>query len=313
MEDLAAYKVRWLTPMSTQLKDHTIYLMPPPSSGGVVIQSAIELAKRVNLDKQIMFSNDEFHLLGEVLSRAFKGRALLGDPDFTKNPIVQLLSRDYLDKISKTISIARTTDLGSVDINKKESTETTHFNVMDKKGNTVSMTITLNGSYGSGVVTDDYGIALNNEMDDFTTHPNEPNNYGLIQGTANFVESGKRPLSSMSPTIVEKDGQTVLSLGAPGGPRIISGVFQVLYRVLVNGLDIDQAIQAPRVHHQFRPHKLMLDRDRFTPETQKALKDKGHQLELVGAVAKVYGITRSIDGSLQGSFDSRGEGSVGGY
>ncbi len=313
MEDLANYKVRWLSPMVTQFKDHTIYLMPPPSSGGVVIQSAIEMVKKIGLDKQQMFSVDEFHLLGEVLSRSFKGRALLGDPDFTKNPIEQLLSQDYLDRMAKTINVAKSTDLEGVEASSKESSETTHYVVMDKKGNTVTLTVTLNGNYGSGVVTDDYGIALNNEMDDFTTHPNDPNLYGLIQGKANYVDPGKRPLSSMSPTIVEKNGQTVLSLGAPGGPRIISGLFQALYRVLVSGLDIDQAIQAPRVHHQYRPHRLFIDRDRFTPETIKGLKDKGHQVEQVRSIAKVYGVKRNADGTLEGGYDSRGEGAVGGY
>lgn len=313
LQDLASYKVRWLSPMVSQFRDYSIYLMPPPSSGGVVIQSALEMVKRIGVDKQPMFSVDEFHLLGEVLSRAFKGRALLGDPDFNKNPMDQLLSQEYLDKMAKTINLARSTDLEGVEHQAKESSETTHFSIMDKEGNAISLTVTLNGNYGSGVVTSDYGIALNNEMDDFTTHPNEPNMFGLMQGKANLVGPGKRPLSSMSPTIVEKNGQTVLAVGAPGGPRIISGVFQVLYRSLVSGLDMDQAIQAPRVHHQYRPHRLSIDRDRFAPETIKGLKDRGHQVEIVRGIAKVYGIKRSPDGELEGAFDSRGEGAVGGY
>lgn len=313
MDDLASYKVRWLSPMVTQFRDHKIYLMPPPSSGGVVIQSALELVKKISLDKQPMLSVDELHLLGEVLARSFKGRALLGDPEFTKNPLEHLLSSEYLDRMAKSISVAKSTELDGAEALAKESSETTHFIVMDKKGNTVSMTVTLNGNYGSGVVTDDYAIALNNEMDDFTTHPNEPNLYGLVQGKANFVDPGKRPLSSMSPTIVEKDGQTVLAVGAPGGPRIISGVFQALYRVLVNGLDVDQAVQMPRVHHQYRPHRLFVDRDRFSPETIKGLKDKGHQVEQVRNIAKVYAVKRNLDGTLEGAFDARGEGATGGY
>lgn len=315
LEDLANYKVRWLDPMVTQFRDHKVYLMPPPSSGGVVIQTALELAKRVGVDKQAMFSVEEFHLLGEILSRAFKGRVQLGDPDFHKNPIERLLGAEQLDQLAKTISLSRSKQL-EIDEGKtkeRESTETTHFNVMDKNGNTVSLTITLNGTYGSGVVSNDYGIALNNEMDDFTTRPNEPNQFGLIQGQGNLVEAGKRPLSSMSPTIVEKDGHTVLALGAPGGPRIISGVFQALYRVLVSDLDMDEAIQAPRVHHQFRPHRLLLDRHRFTPETIKALKEKGHQVDFLRGIAKVYGIKRHTNGSLEAAFDSRGEGAVGGF
>jgi len=314
LDDLSNYKVRWLTPLIEQFRGYTIYLMPPPSSGGIVIQSALEMVNRVELDKYQTFSVNEFHLLGEILSRSFKGRTFLGDPDFVKNPTDQLLSKDYLDSMAKSIDLKKSIELEGLSPLSKESHETTHFVVMDKLGNTVSMTITLNGRYGSGVVTDQYGIALNNEMDDFTTRPKEPNSYGLIQGTSNLVEPGKRPLSSMSPTIVTKGSETLLALGAPGGPTIISGVFQVLYRVLVSGMDIDQAIQAPRVHHQYKPHRLLLDRNRFVPESIKGLQDKGHKIEFADAIARVSGIKRAPEtGILEGSFDSRGEGSSAGY
>lgn len=314
LEDLSNYKVRWLSPLIESFKDYTIYLMPPPSSGGVVIQTALELVKRINLEQNEPYSINEFHLLGEVLSRSFKGRTLLGDPDFNKNPLEQLLNKDHLDSLAKSIDIKKSVNLEQNTPIPKESPETTHFVVMDHSGNTVTMTVTLNGRYGSGVVTDQFGIALNNEMDDFTTRPKEPNSYGLIQGSANLVEPGKRPLSSMSPTIVTKGAETVLALGAPGGPTIISGVFQVLYRVLAQGADMDRAIQAPRVHHQYRPHRLFLDRHRFVPETIKGLQDKGHQIELMDAVARVSGIKRNPETQiLEGSFDSRGEGSTLGF
>lgn len=314
LEDLSSYKVRWLTPLVESFKDYNIYLMPPPSSGGVVIQSALQLVKRINLESQPPYSINEFHLLAEVLSRSFKGRTQLGDPDFNKNPLDQLLSQDYLDSLAKTIDIKKSVDIESKTSSAQESPETTHFVVMDRAGNAVSMTITLNGRYGSGVVTDRFGIALNNEMDDFTTRPKEPNSYGLIQGAANLVEPGKRPLSSMSPTIVTKGAETVLALGAPGGPTIISGVFQALYRILAQNADLDQAIQTPRVHHQYRPHRLFLDRHRFVPETIKGLQDKGHQIELIDAVARVYGVKRNPETKiLEGAFDSRGEGSSLGY
>lgn len=314
LEDLSNYKVRWLSPLIESFKDYTIYLMPPPSSGGVVIQTALELVKRINLESYQPYSINEFHLLGEVLSRSFKGRTQLGDPDFNKNPLDQLLNKDHLDTLAKSIDIKKSVNLEQSAPIQNESPETTHFVVMDHSGNTVTMTVTLNGRYGSGIVTNQFGIALNNEMDDFTTRPKEPNSYGLIQGSANLVEPGKRPLSSMSPTIVTKGSETVLALGAPGGPTIISGVFQVLYRVLVQGADMDQAIQAPRVHHQYRPHRLFLDRHRFVPETIKGLQDKGHQIELVDAIARVCGIKRNPDTQiLEGSFDSRGEGSTLGF
>jgi len=161
-------------------------------------------------------------------------------------------------------------------------------------------------------VSDKYGIALNNEMDDFTTRPGEPNMYGLIQGQANKVEPGKRPLSSMSPTIVTKDNETVLALGAPGGPRIISGVLQVLYRVLGRNMDLDRAVQAPRLHHQFLPNVLYVDEQSFSPLVLKALTMRGHKIE-AGWMAKVYAIQKDKDGLLKAAFDHRGEGASGGY
>jgi gamma-glutamyltranspeptidase/glutathione hydrolase len=183
---------------------------------------------------------------------------------------------------------------------------------MDINGNAVSLTVTLNGNYGSGVVSEKFGIALNNEMDDFTTQPGKPNMFGLIQGEGNLVEPGKRPLSSMSPTLVEKSGKTIMALGAPGGPRIISGVVQVLYRVLGNNMDLDRAIQSPRVHHQFLPNKLFIDKVRMQPATINGLKAKGHEIEKSWN-SKVYAVFRNKDNVLEAAFDDRGEGAVGGY
>ncbi len=312
LEDLTAYKVRWLAPLKTEFEGHTIYLMPPPSSGGVVILSALKLMERLNLKNQPLLSADEFHLMAEIQSRAFRGRALLGDPDFHTNPVTFLTSDSYLGEMSKSISAKKTAALKPLNESEiKETTETTHFSVLDHQGNAVAVTITLNGDYGSGILTDRYGIALNNEMDDFTTRPGEPNMFGLIQGAANSVEPGKRPLSSMSPTLVMKGDETVMSLGAPGGPRIISGVLQVLFRTLARETDVDLAVQAPRVHHQFLPNTLFIDSGRFTPETVQSLKDRGHKVE-EGWMGRVYLVRKRPDGLLEGAFDSRGEGMVGG-
>jgi gamma-glutamyltranspeptidase/glutathione hydrolase len=185
---------------------------------------------------------------------------------------------------------------------------------MDSKGEAVSMTITLNGNYGSGVVSDKFGIALNNEMDDFTTEPNKANKYGLMQGESNLVKAGKRPLSSMSPTIVtDKDNKAVLAIGAPGGPRIISGVFQALYRVMYNNLDIEQAIMAPRVHHQFSPDILRLEENKFSPNVIKLLQKKGQNIKFISNVAKVCGVRKNKDGLLEAYSDYRGEAGVSGY
>ncbi len=314
LKDLKNYRVRWLEPMKTQFNGYTLYLMPPPSSGGVLIQTALKLVEDVEVLKEPAMSVTEYHLLGEILSRAFRGRSLLGDPAFVKNPLEMLLSDKYLKEMTESISKRRTRKMDAFkDDAGKESTETTHYSVLDSEGNAVALTVTLNGDYGSGVVSEKFGIALNNEINDFATRPNEPNMFGLIQGTANRVEGGKRPLSSMSPTLVEKDGRVIMSVGAPGGPRIVSGVFQALYRVLGRGLNMDQAIQAARVHDQFLPRKLFVERGRFTPETIEGLKNLGHEVEETFGVARVYGVRVSDHKTLEAAFDSRGEGAAGGY
>jgi gamma-glutamyltranspeptidase/glutathione hydrolase len=312
-KDLANYKVRWLKPITTSYAGDKVYLMPPPSSGGVVILSALHMMEKLGLKKKAALSAEEFHLIGEVESRAFRGRALLGDPDFSKNPVSFLTSGSYLDELTKSISPNKVVALAPLkpgDLH--EGSETTHYTIMDSDGHAVALTVTLNGIYGSGVVSPGFGIALNDEMDDFTTHPGEPNMFGLIQGDANDVAAGKRPLSSMSPTLVEHDGKVVLALGAPGGPRIITGVLQVLYRVVGRGQDLDLAVQAPRVHHQFLPNILYVDRERFSPEVLDTLKNYGHKVEESG-MGKVYAVRLRPDAILEGAFDSRGEGAAGGY
>ena len=312
--DLKNYKVHWRKPLTTNFQGYKIYLMPPPSSGGVVIKSALALIDQLQLSKVEAFSVQELHLMGEILNRSFRGRALLGDPQFYKNPMEQLLSKDYLSKMKKSILKGKAQKLKPLtkSFSTKESTETTHFSVLDINGNAMAMTLTVNGAYGSALVTDRYGIALNNEMDDFSTRPNEPNQFGLIQGAGNQVEGGKRPLSSMSPTLVEKNGEIVLSLGAPGGPKIISAVLQTLYRKLVTKLNVDQAIQAPRVHHQFQPHKLYLDKGLFTPETIKGLKKYGHSIDYT-KIGVSFAVGKTKDGFLEASHDSRSEGASGGF
>ncbi|MBX3020788.1 MAG: gamma-glutamyltransferase [Bdellovibrionales bacterium] len=311
LTDLKAYKVRWLEPLTTQYDGHKVYLMPPPSSGGVLILSALRLIEKLGVKDTAALSVDEFHLLGEIEARVFRGRALLGDPDFHKNPMAFLTSDSYIDGLSKTVKnkAVALAPLKPEEI--KESAQTTHYSVMDAEGHAVALTVTLNGNYGSGVVTPRYHIALNNEMDDFTTRPGESNMYGLVQGPGNEVEPGKRPLSSMSPTLVEKDGKIVMAIGAPGGPRIITSVLQALYRIIGRGIDPDMAVQAPRVHHQFLPNVLFVDRGRFSPEVIEGLKARGHRIQ-EGWMGKVYVVRLRPDGILDAAFDSRGEGAAGG-
>lgn len=311
VNDLKNYKVRWLEPLVTEFNGYKFHLMPPPSSGGVVMRTAFMLIDKLGLPKLKPFSVEELHLLGETLHRSFRGRTLLGDPDFHKNPLLFLASPEYIAELSGSIRADKATTLPALKDGIAESTETTHYSIMDSKGNAVALTVTLNGNYGSKVVSERFGIALNNEMDDFTTKPGIPNMFGLVQGDGNSVQPGKRPLSSMSPTLVEKDGKIILAAGAPGGPRIISAVFQAVYRHLVTGMNVDQAVQAPRVHHQFLPNKLWLDELKFAPETVAGLTKRGHQLEFDG-IGKVYMVRLNDKGGLEGAYDSRGEGAAGG-
>jgi len=314
LADLQNYKVRWLKPLTTDFEGYKIYLMPPPSSGGIIILEALKLIDDIQLKSKSPLSLDELHGLAEVESRAFRGRSLLGDPDFHKNPIEFLSSQKYLDEMAKTISYKKSKVLKpftDADI-PKESSNTTHFCVQDTEGHAVAITVTLNNNYGSAVVSDKFHIALNDEMDDFTTHPGQANMYGLTQGEGNTVAPGKRPLSSMSPTLVEKDGKVVMSVGAPGGPRIITAVLQVLYRVLAQNMNVDMAIQYPRVHHQFNPNTLYVDKERFSPEILQGLRDRGHTVEEANSMAKGYAIFLRPDGVLEAGFDARGEGADGG-
>jgi gamma-glutamyltranspeptidase/glutathione hydrolase len=313
LADLKNYKVRWLEPLKTEFRGHSVYLMPPPSSGGVVILTALKLIDKLDVLAKEPLSADEYHLLAEVQSRAFRGRALLGDPDFTKNPITLLTSDNYVNDVAKGVQLKKAVALKPMAENEiRETTETTHYTVLDSEGRSVAITTTLNGDYGSGVATARFGIALNNEMDDFTTRPNEPNMYGLVQGAANAVEPGKRPLSSMSPTlVVDKNGKVIISMGAPGGPRIISSVLQVLYRILGREMDIDLAVQSPRVHHQFLPNKVLIDKNRFSPEVLSSLRSRGHTVE-DSWMGRVYVVRLRPDGILEGTYDARGEGAVGG-
>lgn len=311
LDDLKNYTPRWVEPITTNYMGSKIHLMPPPSSGGVLIAQGLSLLQQVKAHEQSQFSANEFHLIGEVLKTIFQFRNLLADPTFHKNPIQEILDPKRIQNLANGISVDKTIERKPMDQIEKESTETTHLSVMDNKGNAVAMTLTLNGEYGSGVVTST-GIALNNEMDDFNTHPDKPNMFGLMQGLANKVEPGKRPLSSMSPTLVEKNGKIIMTLGSPGGPRIISAVLQVLYRVLGRQLDMDSAIQAPRVHHQTLPNILYVDRLRISPDTKELLIKKGHTLE-EGMIARVYGARSLPSGQLESAFDSRGEGSADGF
>ena len=309
-EDLKNYQVRWLNPVSVSFRHHQIYSMPLPSSGGLILARALKLIEKQKLYKKPLYSVEELHLLGEIMARAFRPRNLMGDPDNFKGSIPNWLSEENLKKLNQTLSPAQVHYLNPL----KESMETTHISLMNNKGDAVAMTITLNGFYGSGLVTEKYGIVLNNQMDDFTTLPGKANMYGVIQGRKNQVKGGRTPLSSMTPVIVEHKGKTILSLGGAGGPMIINGVLQTLYRYIANKLNIDQAIQAPRIHHQFIPRHLFVEEKRFSSDIIIQLKMKGHKIRYRDHIARVFGVALDRkNGWLSAGHETRRESFAGGY
>jgi gamma-glutamyltranspeptidase/glutathione hydrolase len=240
----------------------------------------------------------------------------MGDPDFIKNPIAGLLDPEYIMKRRATIQPNRATPSDQVSPGHpkgSESTETTHFNVVDADGNAVAVTYTLNGGFGSGVTAPGLGFLLNNEMDDFASKPGEPNMFGLVQGEANSIAPNKRPLSSMTPTILLKDGKLFMVVGAPGGSRIITGVMQVILNVVDFGMNAQEAVDFPRFHHQWKPDKLELEKG-ISPDTAALLRGMGYDVTQGPnvSVARVEAIV--IDGGwLQGGSDGRGNGKAAGY
>jgi gamma-glutamyltranspeptidase / glutathione hydrolase len=282
MEDLKKYKAVEREPLRAKYRGHEIITMPPPSSGGIALIEMLHILERYDLKAMGAGSSQSIHLMAEAMRRAFADRAeFLGDPDFVKVPIAGLTSRGYADKVAATIDLDRASTSQTIKHGNPapyESDETTHFTVVDKDGNVASNTYTLNDSYGNKITVEGAGFLLNNEMDDFAPQPGKPNFYGLIQGEANAVAARKRPLSSMTPTIVLKDGKLWLAVGSPGGPTIINTVLQVLVNVIDHGMNIQQAIEWPRVHHQWMPDEIRYEPYGLAPDVSKRLRELGHNL-----------------------------------
>ncbi len=282
MEDLANYRPVEREPLRTTYRGHEIITMPPPSSGGVAMIEMLNILERYDLRSMGAGSSKSTHYLVEAMRRAFADRAeYLGDPDFVKVPVAGLISRKYADHLAKTISPDQASTSESVKHGNPvpyESDETTHFTVVDKDGNVVTNTYTLNDSYGNKITVEGAGFLLNNEMDDFAPKPGSPNFYGLIQGESNAVAARKRPLSSMTPTIVLKDGNLWFAVGSPGGPTIINTVTQVIINIIDYGMDIQQAIDWPRVHHQWMPDEIRYEPFGLAPDVITRLLQMGHKL-----------------------------------
>jgi gamma-glutamyltranspeptidase/glutathione hydrolase len=286
LEDLKNYRPVEREPLRGTYRGYEIITFPPPSSGGIVLLNVLNQLEGDNLAALGASSSEASHLLIEAMRRAFADRAtLMGDPDFVKVPVAELISKDYARTRRATIDPQRATPSTDIrpglDAPVSEAAETTHFTVVDAEGNIVTNTYTLNGPYGSGVTVPGTGILLNNEMDDFAVKPGAPNYYQLVQGEANCIAPGKRPLSSMTPTIVLKEGRPWFAIGSPGGPTIISTVLQVVINIIDHKMNLQQAIDAPRLHHQWLPDVVMWEPYGMTADTRRALEAKGHRLDIV--------------------------------
>jgi gamma-glutamyltranspeptidase / glutathione hydrolase len=283
LSDMRGYVAKEREPLRGSYRGHTILSMPPPSSGGAVLIEMLNILEGYELKAGDSASSDRYHLMTEAMRRAFADRAeFMGDSDFVKVPVAGLIDKGYAAQLRSTINEERASSSDSVHAGRPlgyESEETTHFTVVDAEGNAVANTYTLNNSYGSAAVAKGTGIILNDEMDDFAAKPGTPNMYGLIQGERNAVAPRKRPLSAMTPTFVlRKDGSLWFTVGTPGGPTIINTVLCVITNVIDYDMDIQQAIDAPRIHHQWLPDELVFEPYGLSGDTQKVLTTRGHRL-----------------------------------
>jgi gamma-glutamyltranspeptidase/glutathione hydrolase len=295
MEDLRGYVAKERTPLRGNYRGYEIISMPPPSSGGAVLIQMLNILEGFDMPKLEASSSDRYHLMAEAMRRAFADRAeYMGDSDFVKVPVPGLIDKAYAATLRATINPERASTSAEVRAGRPagyESEETTHFTVVDAEGNAVSNTYTLNNSYGSAAVAKGTGMLLNDEMDDFAAKPGMPNLYGLIQGERNAVAPKKRPLSAMTPTIVlRKDGSLWFTIGSPGGPTIINTVLCVITDVIDYDMNIQQAIDFPRIHHQWLPDELVGEPFGLSGDTQKALIARGHTLAKLRYLGDAEGI-----------------------
>ena len=314
LTDLEQYQAKLRQPLVGHFRGFQILSVPPPSSGGVVLIEMLNVLEPLDLGAPNSFHS--IHLIAETMRRAYADRAAyLGDADFSPVPAKGLTSPDYAAKLREEILQARVevpVQPGNPQL--YESGQTTHFSVVDAGGNAVANTYTLNGGYGCGVTVEGAGFLLNNQMDDFAAKPGTPNMFGLVQGEANAIAPRKRPLSSMTPTIVLREGKVRLVLGSPGGGTIINTVLQVLLNVLVFKMDIQQAVTAPRFHHQWAPDRLVIERVGFSADTLEKLQAAGYTLDLRDSLGDCEAI--EVDprsGWRFGAADPRGDGKAVGY
>ena len=297
MEDLKAYQAVWRKPLTFAYKDLTIYSMAPPSSGGVCLAQLLGMIEPMNIGQYGHNSIQAMQMMIEAERRSYADRSnYLGDPDFVSIPVDSLISKRYLNQRMDNFSwdkasLSSAIKPGSIVWN--ESEETTHYSILDADGNAVAVTTTLNGSYGSKVYVEKGGYFLNNEMDDFSSKPGSPNMFGLVGSAANAIAPGKRMLSSMTPTLVEKNGKLSMIVGTPGGSTIITSVYQTILNVYEFGMDMQEAVSAPRFHHQWLPDVVVLEPKRFSEDQVQSLQNKGYNVEekysrIIGRVDAIH-------------------------
>jgi gamma-glutamyltranspeptidase/glutathione hydrolase len=310
LNDLRSYKAIERTPLQGKYRgNYTVMTAPPSSSGGIALLEMLGILEGTNYEKAGSGSASAIHYVAESMRRAYADRnEYVGDPDFVKVPIAGLLDPAYHAKLRASIDPERATPSATVKPGRPagtESMETTHYSVVDSEGTAVAVTYTLNGGFGNGITVPGLGFLLNNEMDDFSSKPGSPNMFGLVQGEANAIQPGKRPLSSMTPTIILKDGKFFMTAGAPGGSRISTAVLQVILNVIDFNMNVQDAIDAPRFHHQWQPDRLSLERG-ISPDTVALLKSRGYDVDYAPGVvlAQVAAIV-SDGGWLQGGSDGR--------
>ncbi|MFN2455004.1 MAG: gamma-glutamyltransferase [Pyrinomonadaceae bacterium] len=320
LEDLKNYVAKERVPLRGSYRGYEIISMPPPSSGGAVLLEMLNILEGYDLAKMNPFSSEKDHLVIEAMRRAFADRAeYMGDTDFVKVPVSGLIDKAYAANLRAGINAEHASTSAEVRAGKPtgyESEETTHFTIVDAQGNAVSNTYTLNGGFGSGVTAKGTGVLLNNEMDDFAAKPGVPNAYGLIQGERNAVAPHKRPLSAMTPTFVmRKDGTLWFAVGSPGGPTIINTVLQVISNIVDYNMNIQQAIDAPRIHHQWLPDEIVYEPYGLSGDTVRALQSRGHKLtERPRNMGDAHGIMiEEKTGVRLGASDSRNDGAPAGY
>jgi len=310
-KDLDEYRSVWRVPVTGNYKNYTIISMPPPSSGGVALMQLLGMTELYPVKEWGWHDVKTVHLMIEAERRVYADRAeFLGDPDFYKVPVKGLLDPSYLKERMANFDPEKATPSSEIKHGEPagaESEETTHYSVVDSKGNAVAVTTTLNRGYGTKIVVEGAGFLLNNEMDDFSVKPGVPNSYGLVGGEANSIQPGKRMLSSMTPTILEKDGKLFMVVGSPGGSTIITSVFQTILNVVEHGMNMQEAVAASRFHSQWLPDMVYYEKGGFSDSLKQQLETMGHKLKERSSIGRVDAILCLPDGTLEGGADPRGD------